>query len=57
MWYNINMIKRFLPTLFLIVIINLLGYCFHVQYYGTVAGSVVGGTIGFIVSEIRFRRE
>jgi len=52
-----NMIKRFLPTLFLIVILNLLGYFFHNQYYGTVAGSVVGGIVGFIVSEIRFRRE
>ena len=51
------MFKRFLPTLFLILLLNLLGYCYHVQYYGTVAGSVVGGIIGFIVSEIRFRQE
>jgi hypothetical protein len=51
------MIKRMLPAIVILALVNALGYFFHVDYVSAVVGTAVGTIIGFVVSEIKVRQE
>jgi uncharacterized membrane protein YdjX (TVP38/TMEM64 family) len=44
--------KLAIPFLALLII-NMIGYAYHVNYEGCVVGSLVGMIVGFLASEIR----
>ena len=52
-----TMLKRMIPAIVILAIVNGLGYFFHADYTAAVVGPAAGVLVGFVVSEIKVRQE
>lgn len=48
-----TLLNKLMVPVFAFVVINLIGFWYHRNYEGAVAGSVVGMLVGFLIAETR----